>query len=1231
MLDLLSILDTNTDKFNIGTQLSYNIGVDKGAGIELSYGNNGLIDGYLLSGNLPHISLNDPQKYTFSDLTVLVSKVSFNNDELQFDWYHIVDKTNINGVPLSFSTDNQISTTADCTFFGLNDNGASRIGTAAWEGFQDSDGDYIFPVSVNYYNVEDLNIASAFFGCNNPEFDTFFRSSDIFLMGFNNNDGSLFKAEHISHFSGEDFNAEVLETNEGHYVVNGAVSDDAIFDPVKYDNIENAGRLVFVNKANFKNTSNPNPSSVDEDYVFLESAADLCTFSTVYTTDGTIALCANNSANFDDYALFNICPGYPSPTPACACEDEIAGSIVSTITDPGFSWPGAISISGGIIVNPGATLTISNQTIKFTADAGILVKKGGKLILNNALLTNACPQSFWEGIEVEGSPNIPQPTSVNQNDTYNNHGSVFMQNNTIIENAVNAIANTVLDNTGNHNNYSTTLSNGIVSVSQGKFVNNINGVFIVGDNNTTPGKIEWADFIIDDRFLVNSTTHPNIKNPNRQVDIKNTVAFTVKNSEFDNQNETISAENAFVSQESTFYFQNNDVNNFKVALQAYKSFATTQQSQTLIKANTFYHNKDGIVCTGFNEDFSNSDNVGDIRDIGLYINLNTIVHRDKNYVNEDPLIGSSYGIRLDGCGDYIVSDNTITGGFSVEVNPNNYLQNHVGIQTTESVPTIAANYIQKNIFGGTNTELYSGVYAYGDNPTTQILCNNFEDYSMASGIFLYDANTTINVVAPSQGDCKTVATGTPESGPAGNALADHTAGLFGSSHGQITALISSNFSVTYNHAANNVPTSVSGNVTPNDCETDIEIQCNLYTNEDIIQDDDDDDTGGTLCCESEVMRTELVNIETEMQHAMDLLTKYNREDESVLIETANTIFEVEEIISEYDVYLSDNELIAVIGKLTPAAAFNTLNILEENAPLSNAVLGGLSSAINNLPRWQKFWLLRNHAEQIDQLYENTVGISLRNEKELEVYQFTVEQKYVVIPVIIYNCCRNSPRTVIGMLNFAALNTSLNKVWFQKQLVDYALTNNNTALANFTLNTIQTEDDTKLADDVALQQFKIDLQQQNKSLYELDENELATLEDMSHTQSAAGMAARNAVLAIHDSLAVFETPLPEEVNFKKAKKPVNPLLNLKLPENNISVYPNPATEVLFIDLKTLGSQYELMHFKLYNSAGHLLRTFKQNVALKNSIDISSLSQGIYYIEIIDEQALLINLSKVIVIQ
>ncbi len=80
--------------------------------------------------------------------------------------------------------------------------------------------------------------------------------------------------------------------------------------------------------------------------------------------------------------------------------------VVSTNT----TWSSSQYLLSSVKVESGATLTISGSstTVYMPKNGEILVKPGGKLVVNGATITNGCEDCMWNGIRAEGDPSESQ-------------------------------------------------------------------------------------------------------------------------------------------------------------------------------------------------------------------------------------------------------------------------------------------------------------------------------------------------------------------------------------------------------------------------------------------------------------------------------------------------------------------------------------------------------------------------------------------------------------------------------------------------------------------------------------------------------------------------------------------------------------------------------------------------------------------------------------------------------
>jgi hypothetical protein len=77
------------------------------------------------------------------------------------------------------------------------------------------------------------------------------------------------------------------------------------------------------------------------------------------------------------------------------------------------TWDSYSIMPRSVIVPEGVTLTISNSTIAMQPDSFIAVLPGGRLTLDNAILTSVCPDDYWYGIQAINNTEL-SPTAAKQ-------------------------------------------------------------------------------------------------------------------------------------------------------------------------------------------------------------------------------------------------------------------------------------------------------------------------------------------------------------------------------------------------------------------------------------------------------------------------------------------------------------------------------------------------------------------------------------------------------------------------------------------------------------------------------------------------------------------------------------------------------------------------------------------------------------------------------------------------
>ena len=135
------------------------------------------------------------------------------------------------------------------------------------------------------------------------------------------------------------------------------------------------------------------------------------------------------------------------------------------------TWSNTCTINGIISVEPLSTLTITG-TVHSTSSARLIVRPGGKLVVDGGTLTSACPNEMWQGIEVVGDRTKRQLQKF--------QGTVELRNGAVIENALCGIY------TGLHGDTVYATTGGIISATNTIFKNNRQSVMINSYAYTTP-------------------------------------------------------------------------------------------------------------------------------------------------------------------------------------------------------------------------------------------------------------------------------------------------------------------------------------------------------------------------------------------------------------------------------------------------------------------------------------------------------------------------------------------------------------------------------------------------------------------------------------------------------------------------------------------------------------------------------------------------------------------------
>ena len=237
----------------------------------------------------------------------------------------------------------------------------------------------------------------------------------------------------------------------------------------------------------------------------IDSAAKL-----MYYAERT---CFNDDMDYSDICLatMNACENFSNPAAIRASVVGAWGAVGIRLGDDfgveryGLSLTdhnaNVYTIDENLVVDSLQTLIVAG-TLHLNDSSRIIIKPGGKLVVDGGTLTSACEDGMWQGIYVEGHTDLPQ-TAANQ-------GTVQLINGAVIENAHCAITTAVPPQSGGTPNVNQSLSTGgIITADGATFRNCTRAVYylpyasLAGSGNVADNKGSFHNctFTIDDNNL----------------------------------------------------------------------------------------------------------------------------------------------------------------------------------------------------------------------------------------------------------------------------------------------------------------------------------------------------------------------------------------------------------------------------------------------------------------------------------------------------------------------------------------------------------------------------------------------------------------------------------------------------------------------------------------------------------------------------------------------------------
>jgi hypothetical protein len=399
-----------------------------------------------------------------------------------------------------------------------------------------------------------------------------------------------------------------------------------------------------------------------------------------------------------------------------------------------ITWHTIKFMHSDVIIEPNCTLTVSD-IVYMPENAKIVVKRGGKLIIDGGTLTNAC-EGLWQGIEVWGT--------ASQSQTYTYQGAVEMINGGTIENAncgIQTIRYAVPDG-GSVEAPDYAYTGGMILCDSGRFINNKTSVKFWPYNHSTSASFFRKTEFTTNNNLIAGTDVDNF------IEMKGISGVKIAGSSFtDSCSFTFPADltTGILANDSRFYVwpYNGQPSVFTGLYYGIKSLTIDPVKTVNIENSHFINNFRSVYLSGVS-------------------NATVILNQFNPWPAFTNFGKENYCLYLDGCTGYCVEENDF-------INPYTGAKNGIGMIINNS--GTAGNFVYNNYFSNLN----NAVLAQNNNrsrtgdPGLQIKCNEFTGNGSDVAVTL-----SIPFITPTSGIARYQGANLPQpDAPAGN-LFSHT-------------------------------------------------------------------------------------------------------------------------------------------------------------------------------------------------------------------------------------------------------------------------------------------------------------------------------------------------------------------------------------------------------------------------------------------------------------------------
>lgn len=218
--------------------------------------------------------------------------------------------------------------------------------------------------------------------------------------------------------------------------------------------------------------------------------------------------------------------GFPNAYTAIQLAKDYLGGIV---IDDTRGWPStnpyvpSNHTTGNIIIKSTGRLTLNAMNLGIATGKSIIIEPGGKLIVNNSIITNACLNKPWKGIQVWGNKGANQLINA-----YGNYQQGYLElNGSTIENAICAA------DLWKPNDYMKT--GGIIKATNSTFRNNTNSIHALHYRNSHPTQpsyeLDYNGMVVNCTFEITSAYIP-ANTFYKHIDLANIRGFSFLGTDF---------------------------------------------------------------------------------------------------------------------------------------------------------------------------------------------------------------------------------------------------------------------------------------------------------------------------------------------------------------------------------------------------------------------------------------------------------------------------------------------------------------------------------------------------------------------------------------------------------------------------------------------------------------------------------------------------------------------------